>query len=198
MKNLRLLIAILAFGFVVNSLLAARNLPMESSSVVQTQPENSQHARADRYAGNRNEKRVTGYTLPPETYKKAHDLGRIYFRISLISFFYGLLTLWIILHWRLAPKYRDWAQKFSSQQFLQAVVFVASVSSDQRYSGIARSVFMEIDIAAVRNLRAGMGFMGMGLDKRTVPFRLSWDLSDFDFVPHYSAIAPDAGGFIFG
>jgi STE24 endopeptidase len=122
MKNLRLLIAILAFGFVVNSLLAARNLPMESSSVVQTQPENS-HTPAPTATPGTNEKRVTGYTLPPETYKKAHDLGRIYFRISLISFFYGLLTLWIILHWRLAPKYRDWAQKFSSQQFLQAVVF---------------------------------------------------------------------------
>ena len=70
------------------------------------------------------EKKVTAYTLPPETYKKARDLSRIHFRFALISFVYGLFVLWLILQLRLAPKYRDWAEKLSSKHWLQAAVFV--------------------------------------------------------------------------
>jgi STE24 endopeptidase len=70
------------------------------------------------------EKKVTAYTLPPETYKKARDLSRIHFRFALISFVYGLFVLWLILQLRLAPKYRDWAEKLSSKHSFQAAVFV--------------------------------------------------------------------------
>jgi Zn-dependent protease with chaperone function len=66
---------------------------------------------------------VTAYILPPQLYQKAHNLGRIHFRFQLISFVYGLFVLWLILRWKLAPKYRDWAERFSSKRFLQAVVF---------------------------------------------------------------------------
>jgi STE24 endopeptidase len=67
--------------------------------------------------------KVTAYTLPPQLYQKAHNLGRIHFRFQLISFVYGLFVLWLILRWKLAPKFRDWAEKFSSKRFLQSVVF---------------------------------------------------------------------------
>ena len=70
------------------------------------------------------EKKVTAYTLPPETYEKARDLSRIHFRFALISFVYGLFVLWLILQLRLASKYRDWAEKFSSKHWFQAAVFV--------------------------------------------------------------------------
>jgi STE24 endopeptidase len=68
-------------------------------------------------------KEVSAYTLPPDLYKKARDRGRIRFRFELISFFYGLAILWLILRWNLAPRYRDWAERFSSRSFLQSVVF---------------------------------------------------------------------------
>jgi Zn-dependent protease with chaperone function len=70
------------------------------------------------------EKKVTTYTLPPETYKKARELSSIHFRLALIGFVYGLFVLWLILQLRLAPKYRNWAEKFSSKVFPQALVFV--------------------------------------------------------------------------
>src|SRR5258708_5811686 len=54
-----------------------------------------------------NERHITAYTLPPDRYKKAHDLGRIYFRFTLISFFYGLAATWLVLRWKLAAKYRS-------------------------------------------------------------------------------------------
>ena len=69
------------------------------------------------------QKEVTAYSLPPDLYKKAHDLGVIHFRFNLIGFFYGLVVLWIILRFGLSPKYRDWAEKVSRNSFVQALVF---------------------------------------------------------------------------
>ena len=69
------------------------------------------------------QKKVTAYTLPPEKYRKAVALGQFHFRFNLISFFYGLLVLWIILRFGLAPRYRDWAEKFSGKLGLQVLVF---------------------------------------------------------------------------
>jgi STE24 endopeptidase len=69
------------------------------------------------------ERKVTEYTLPPDLYKKAHDLGRISFRFALISFVYGLVVLWIVLRWKLAAAYRDWAERVFRRRFGQAVIF---------------------------------------------------------------------------
>ena len=74
-------------------------------------------------AGQSNTPRVTAYTLSPELYKKAHDRNRIRFLLELIGFVYGLVVLWVILRWRLAANYRDWAERTSGRRFLQAVVF---------------------------------------------------------------------------
>ncbi len=68
-------------------------------------------------------RQVTAYTLPPELYKKARDRSRITFRLALVGFVYGLIVLWIILHWKIGAKYRDWAERVSSGQFLQTLVF---------------------------------------------------------------------------
>lgn len=68
-------------------------------------------------------RQVSAYTLPPELYKKARDRSRITFRLALVGFVYGLIVLWIILHWKIGAKYRDWAERVSSGQFLQMLVF---------------------------------------------------------------------------
>src|SRR5579872_5205108 len=66
---------------------------------------------------------VTAYTLPPDLYTKARDRSLINFRLALIGFLYGLVVLWAILHWKLAARYRDWAEKASARRFLQALIF---------------------------------------------------------------------------
>ena len=66
---------------------------------------------------------VTAYTLPPELYRKARNLGRIRFRYAIISFFYGLVVLWIVLRCRLAPRFRDWAERCSPRRVLQVLIF---------------------------------------------------------------------------
>ena len=66
---------------------------------------------------------ITAYTLPPDSYKKSQDLSRIYLRFRLISFVYSILVLWLILRSRFAAKFRDVAERVSSNRFLQAVIF---------------------------------------------------------------------------
>jgi len=66
---------------------------------------------------------ITAYTLPPDLYKKAHEINGIHFRLALIGFGYGLLVLWLILQWKLARKFRDWAEAASGNRFLQSLVF---------------------------------------------------------------------------
>ena len=68
-------------------------------------------------------KTITAYTLPPDLYKKAHERNRIYFHLALIGFVYGLAVLWLLLRWKLAAKYRDWAERSSSRRFVQSLVF---------------------------------------------------------------------------
>jgi len=66
---------------------------------------------------------VSAYTLPPDLYKKAHALGTVRFRLALLGFAYGLLVLWLILRWRLAALFRDWAERVSRRPILQSLIF---------------------------------------------------------------------------
>jgi STE24 endopeptidase len=69
------------------------------------------------------ESKVTAYTLPPDLYRKARDLGRFRFRFNLIDFFYGVFLLWVILRWRFGPTFRDWAEGASRNRLVQAAIF---------------------------------------------------------------------------
>ncbi len=66
---------------------------------------------------------IKAYTLPPDLYRKAKDLARTRFRDDLLEFFYALAVLWLILEARLAPRFRDWAERSAQRRFLQALIF---------------------------------------------------------------------------
>ena len=87
------------------------------------------------------QKEITAYTLPPDLYKKAHDLGVIHFRFNLIGFFYGLLVLWIILRFGLSPKYRDWAEKVSRNSFVQVLVFAPLLIATMGILGLPSDIY---------------------------------------------------------
>jgi Zn-dependent protease with chaperone function len=118
MRRFHFLLAALVLAFVAFPSAVAQT---KSASTEQQSPAASSPAPAS--AAPTEQPKITAYTLPPDLYKKAHDRSTIHFRLNLIGFVYGLVVLWFILHWKLAPKYRDWAQRFSSKRFLQAVVF---------------------------------------------------------------------------
>lgn len=115
MKTIWTALAFLLFSAVA-PLLAARNQP-SSNAPLATQPATSSSLPSQSAAA------ITEYRLPPDLHEKAHRRSRIHFWLNLIGIGYGIVALWRILHWRLAPKYRNWAEGISRLSFLQSIVF---------------------------------------------------------------------------
>ena len=67
--------------------------------------------------------RITGYTLSPELYRKAHTLYQTRLAIRVVSTFYGIFVFWLILQAKWAAKLRDWAERVTSKRFVQALIF---------------------------------------------------------------------------
>lgn len=107
--------------FIIAPLLAQPDQQTSAPSTVQpTSPSNSPTPTAAIRSATT---RVTAYTLPPDLYRKARNLSKIRFRLALLGFFYSVVVLWLVLRWKLAPKYRDWAEVFSAKRWLQAIIF---------------------------------------------------------------------------
>ncbi len=69
------------------------------------------------------QQQVKAYTLPPDKYEKAVAYSRARYRLYFIEFVYGVIVLLLVLGWRLAPKYRDWAERATRRRFLQAMIY---------------------------------------------------------------------------
>ena len=93
------------------------------NQVVRTQQTSGRLSRALLQLQGATQGKVTAYTLPPDLYQKAKALSRIHFVSNLVGSFYGIIVLWLVLHWKLAAKFRDWAEKFSARRFMQAFMF---------------------------------------------------------------------------
>lgn len=69
-------------------------------------------------------RQVKKYSLPPEKYEKAVAYSRANYALHFIGVVYSLLVLLAILALRIAPIFRDWAERLSQRRFVQAIVFV--------------------------------------------------------------------------
>jgi STE24 endopeptidase len=103
------------FAFFLSFIAAAA--PAEVTVAQSISPETSIAAQQD------STRRVTSYTLPPDTYRKAHELGQISFWGQIASAMYWLVVMLVLLRVRLAPKYRDWAERVTEGRFRQALIF---------------------------------------------------------------------------
>ncbi|HEV2388567.1 MAG TPA: M48 family metallopeptidase [Candidatus Acidoferrales bacterium] len=67
---------------------------------------------------------VTEYTLPEDKYREAVNYSRAQNWLYFGGIAYGLMILLLVLGWRLAPRYRDWAERATSHRLGQAAIFV--------------------------------------------------------------------------
>ena len=65
----------------------------------------------------------SSYSPPPGQYEKAVAYSRAHYRHLMIGSLWGIVVPLLILRRRLAPKYRDWAERVSSRRFLQVLVY---------------------------------------------------------------------------
>jgi STE24 endopeptidase len=125
MNRPRLFLAVLGFAFFSGPAFAARAVSESPFRIMQAPPAAASTAAPMQTAAAQQAAppKITKYTLPPERYEKARNLGKIQFRFALISFVYGLVVLWFVLRGKFAAKYRTWAENTSSTRFLQALIF---------------------------------------------------------------------------
>jgi STE24 endopeptidase len=126
LKTFRVALAITLIAFIIVPLIFAQDQSPSAASIAQQQSPSSSAVTTSpprETAQSGTSRIITAYALPSDLHKKAHDLNRIRFRLALIGFVYGIVVLWLVLRWRLAPKYRDWSERLSSKSYLQSVVF---------------------------------------------------------------------------
>lgn len=71
---------------------------------------------------------ITAYTLPPDRDRKARAISKVRLRMEVVGLIYGLVVLLLVLRWKLAPKFRDIAERVSSKRVLQALIFAPLVT----------------------------------------------------------------------
>jgi Zn-dependent protease with chaperone function len=84
-------------------------------------------ASAQRQASNpapqKRERQVKTFTLPPDKLEKAIEYSAARDRLYFLSVAYSIVLLVSVLDWRLAPRFRDWAEAASGRRILQAYIF---------------------------------------------------------------------------
>jgi STE24 endopeptidase len=68
--------------------------------------------------------KVTEYSLPPNKLAKAEALYKTRTVLYLADLVFGIAVLWVLLKLRVAPVFRDLAERASSNTFMQALIFV--------------------------------------------------------------------------
>jgi Zn-dependent protease with chaperone function len=67
---------------------------------------------------------IRAYTLPPAKYREAVAYSNAQNWLYFAGFAYALAILLLVLAWRLAPRYRDWAERITRRRLAQAAIFV--------------------------------------------------------------------------
>ncbi|MGA8010832.1 MAG: M48 family metallopeptidase [Candidatus Acidiferrales bacterium] len=124
MKKLTLVLAALLLAFCFHPARAGAQAPPGPIPPVAQQPSaDTSQPPAPSAAQQVSPLKITAYTLPPDLYKKTERLSKIRLGFIIGGTIYGLIALWLILRLKVAPKYRGWAERASSNLFVQVLVF---------------------------------------------------------------------------
>jgi STE24 endopeptidase len=123
MKRLTLVLSALVFALLIGSGISARQASSDTAPAAQQQAPANSMMMAMRPAAQETPARITAYTLPPDKYEKAKHLEKVRIAFVVIAPIYGLIVLWLILRWKLGPKYRNWSENFSKKRIFQVLVF---------------------------------------------------------------------------
>jgi STE24 endopeptidase len=67
---------------------------------------------------------IIEYAPPPAQYARAKAYSNAQHQHFFINAIYGFLLLLVILRWRVAPAFRNFAERVSSRRFVQKIIFV--------------------------------------------------------------------------
>ena len=86
---------------------------------------------------------IVEYAPPPAEYARAKAYSSAHYRHVFIGALYGFLVLLVILRWRVAPRFRDLAERVSSNRFVQLIIFAPLTLLTIMVLGIATDIWDE-------------------------------------------------------
>ena len=84
---------------------------------------------------------IVEYTPPPEQYARAKAYSNAKYRHIFVDAFYGFLILLVILRWRIAPAFRNLAERISARRSVQLIVFAPLILLTIAVLGIASDIW---------------------------------------------------------
>jgi STE24 endopeptidase len=66
---------------------------------------------------------ILEYSPPPAQYARAKAYSHSHYTHYFVNALYGFLVLLFVLRWRIAPKFRDLAERVSKNRFVQLIIF---------------------------------------------------------------------------
>ena len=107
----------------------------------QTNPVNSP---APGYAAEPSPGMIVEYAPPPEQSARAKAYSNAKYRHIFIGTFYGFLVLLVILRWRVAPAFRDLAERVSARRSVQLIVFAPLILLTIAVLGIPSDIWDQL------------------------------------------------------
>jgi STE24 endopeptidase len=84
---------------------------------------------------------VVEYAPPPEQYARAKAYSNTRYRHFFIDALYGFLLLLVVLRWRVAPAFRDLAERVSANRFVQLIIFAPLILLTLAILGIPSDIW---------------------------------------------------------
>jgi len=95
-----------------------------TSATAQSNPNTDGPGATQSQAAAPHELKVTEYSLPPDKLARAKALYETQTVLYLVDLVFGIVVLWALLKLRVAPVFRDLAERAGKNSFAQALVFV--------------------------------------------------------------------------
>lgn len=121
MKQLRFLVLFYLFP-VILSTLSAQTESGNSSTPVSNAPPAASATTPVEVPG-RSEGAILAYSPSPAEYARAKAYSNARYRHFSLNALYGFLVLLALLHWHIAPRLRNLAERVSSRRFVQLLIF---------------------------------------------------------------------------
>ena len=121
MKQLRFLALICIFVGTLPTIFYAQTNPDNSPAPASTTASSSSESTESNTAPAQST--IVEYAPPPAQYARAKTYSNTKYRHIFIGAFYGFLVLLVILRWRIAPAFRNLAERVSSNRFVQLIIF---------------------------------------------------------------------------
>ncbi len=83
---------------------------------------------------------ILEYSPPPAEYARAKEYSYAQYRHFFFNAFFGFLVLLVILRWRVAPAFRNLAERVSKRRFIQLIIFAPLILLAIAIPGIATAI----------------------------------------------------------